>query len=240
MAEKRGWESTEAARHYLRTGDILIPGRRDILSIIARLATTFFSDTPKMLDIGCGNGDVTAEILAIEPNASVCLVDFSDEMIQLVRERFKDKGKIEIIKHDLNSGLPNKVMTTKFDAVVSCFAIHHIEYENRARLYSQIKRVLRDGGLFVNGDRFVGESPVVNQWEFDNWIVWMTKQIKTELGIDRTFDEVKRTQLESDKRLGDKPGTLWDMRDELRRTGFQYVDLLWKSHNLSVTCARKK
>ena len=131
-------------------------------------------------------------------------------------------------------------MPRRFDAVVSCFAIHHVEYENRIRLYEHVRHVLSGGGLFINGDRFIGEAPVVNKWEFDNWIAWMSKQIKNELRIDKTFDEVKKTQIESGKKLGDKPGTIWDTQKDLKQAGFQYVDFVWKSHNLGIIVATKR
>lgn len=234
MAEKKGWETSEAAQKYLRMADIVIPGRRDILTIIAKLATDFTSESPKILDIGCGHGDVTAAILALKPSASLSLVDYSDDMIKMVCERFEHNDNIEVIKHDLNNGLPERLAAAQFDAVVSCFALHHIEFENRIKLYKNIRQVLEGGGLFVNGDRFVGESPAINQWEFDFWIAWMTERIKTVLGIDKTFEEVKRTQLESDKRLGDKPGTIWVMREDLKSAGFKYVDCVWMQYNLGL------
>ena len=85
MAKEKGWKSREAANHYQRIADILVPSRKDILSIIARLATVFVSDQPRILDIGCGYGDVTAEIFQLRPRASICMADFPDEMIRTLR-----------------------------------------------------------------------------------------------------------------------------------------------------------
>ena len=238
--EKNGsWKSKKRASHHLRFADILIPGRRDTLSIIARLATLFISDQPSILDIGCGYGDVTAEILEVSPLASVCMVDFSEEMLRLAKVRFGNNNKVKIIKHDLNNGVPGRLGSSKFDAVVSCHALHHVEHEYKVELYTQIRQVLDVGNFFVCGDRFTGESPVISRWEFDNWITWETKQIKTKLGRDKTFDEVKKIQMESDEKLGDKPGTLWDMQRDLKQVGFQYIDFVWKSHNMGIVVATR-
>ena len=237
MVKNKGWKSRDAASHHLETADIIIPGRRDTLSIIARLATEFVSDKPRILDIGCGYGDVTAEILELSPLASVCMVDFSEEMVRLAKERFVNNSEVRIIKHDLNNGVPDRLESSKFDAVVSCHALHHVEYENKVGLYTKIRQVLNEGGLFINGDRFTGESPNISSWEFDNWITWMTKQINNKLDRDKSFDEVKKTQMESDKKLGDKPGTLWEMQKDLKQAGFQYIDCVWKNYNLGVIVA---
>lgn len=239
MDNKEGWSYKETVEHYLKVANVLVPGRKEILSIIARLGTTFVSEQPKVLDLGCGAGEVTLEVLKLKPHASACLVDFSDEMIRLSSERFKDNVNIRIVKHDLNNGISNAIAEEKFDVVVSCFAIHHVEFTNRIKLYSDIKKVLREDGLFINGDRFRGNSPVIHQWEFDNWIAWMVQQIKEKFGKEKTFDEIKQGQIESDKKLGDKPGTIWDMERDLREAGFRHVDCLWEYQNLAVIAATK-
>jgi tRNA (cmo5U34)-methyltransferase len=240
VTEKEEWNSKEVADHHLRTADILIPGRREMLSIVARLVTAFVSGQPRILDIGCGWGDVTEEILGVRPLAMVCMVDFSDEMLRQAKERFGNNKKVQIIKHDLNKGVPDSLQSSKFGAVVSCNALHHVEYENKVGLYTQIRQVMDEGGLFINGDRFIGESPVISGWEFDNWITWMIGQIKNGLGIDRTFEQVKARQMYFDRKLGDKPGTLWETERDLRQAGFQYVDCVWKSHNMGIVIAANR
>ena len=62
MANNKGWKSEEAVQHYQRTADITIPGRREILAKIATLAAASTSQQLGILDLGCGSGDVTAEI----------------------------------------------------------------------------------------------------------------------------------------------------------------------------------
>jgi len=239
MDKKEGWGYKEAAEHYLRVVDVLVPRREEILSIISTLATTFTTEHPKVLDLGCGNGDITNEILKIKPNASVYMLDFSDEMIRLSKERFKDNSNIKIFKHDLNKGLFDMLAGEQFDVAVSCFSLHHIKFVNRVKLYSSIRNKLKEAGLFINGDRFKGESTSIEQWEFDNWIKFMEKQIKEKFGKNKSFSEVKHTQIESDKKLGDKPETIWHMEQDLREAGFEYVDCIWKYHIFAVIAATK-
>jgi hypothetical protein len=115
--------------------------------------------------------------------------------------------------------------------------LHHVEFKNKVPLYTQVKRVLNEDGFFIIGDRFTGDSPVMRRWEFDSWISWMSVQIKEKLGKDIPFDELTRRQNESDNKLGDKPGTIWDTRRDLEQAGFRYVDCLWKRHNMGVVAA---
>jgi tRNA (cmo5U34)-methyltransferase len=238
MSQEEGWKSREAAIHYSQIADILLPGREEILAIIAEMATSFVSGPPKILDLGCGYGDVTNAILNLNPQASVFMVDFSDEMLKQSAERFKENRNIRIIRHDLNEGILGSLATEKFDAVVSCFALHHIEFAHRVKLYTDIYKILKEDGLFINGDRFKGDSPAIDQWEFDNWIKWMAKQIKGK-GRDKSFAQIKQSQIESDKKLGDKPGTIWDMERDLRKAGFRQVDCVCKHQILAVLVSAK-
>ena len=239
MKKNEGWASKEVAENYMKIVDLAIPYRQEILSIIAGLATAFTTERPKVLDLGCGYGDVTAEVLKMKPKASVCLVDFSDEMLRLSSERFKDNPRIRIVKRDLNTGIANTAIGKGFDVVVSCFALHHIEFQKRIKLYSDIRRALNENGLFINGDRFKEDSPVIDEWVFNSWISYMVQQIRQKLGKETTLAEVKQRQNVSDKKLGDKPGTIWDMQHDLKQAGFRYVDCLWKYQTLAIIAAAK-
>jgi ubiquinone/menaquinone biosynthesis C-methylase UbiE len=237
MTEKDGWRSSEAARHHLKTADVLIPGRRETLSIIAKLATDSVPEQPRLLDIGCGHGDQTAAMLELKPDASVFMVDFSEEMLRLAGERFESNPRIKQFQHDLNKGLPDELRSGKFNAAVSCHTVHHIQPVNRRAVYSQVRHLLAEGGIFVIGDRFTGESPAVTKWEFDSWLRWMIVRIKDQLDKDLSFEELTKRQAESDARLGDMPGTIWDMQNDLKQAGFQYVDFIWKNQNMGILAA---
>lgn len=239
MHENAGWHNKEAVSHYKNVVDVVVPGRKEILNTIARLTVEFGKENLNILDIGCGYGEVTAEILKVSPDSAFCLVDNSDEMIKLSNARFSDNKKIELFNFDLNIGLPYMLRNKQFDVVVSCFSLHHVEYENRVRLYSDIYKVLKPGCLFINGDMFRCDSQVINDWEFDNWITWMVNSIKENFGQNKTFDEVKQKQVDNFEKMGDKPGTLWDMYNDLKQAGFRHVDCMLKILNLAVIVATK-
>ena len=236
MSTEKTWQK-KATDHYSRVADILLPNRQKILSIIGRAATILSPDSPRILDIGCGYGDVTAEVLRYAPQASVCMIDFSEEMVQRSAERFQRNKDIHVLRYDLNEGLPDRLQPQEFDAVVSCFALHHVALEQRVPLYSQIYHVLKADGVFVNGDRFQEHSPSVHTWVFDEWVTWMQRQIQEKMGKERTFEEVKAQQMVHDERLGDKPETIWAMQRDLKQVGFAYVDCLFKAYHFGVIVA---
>src|SRR5262245_57263683 len=129
MSELQGWASPRAVRRYLNLQAEMVPGRSEAFSLIAALVASCPSAQPAVLDLGCGDGALTARILERSPGASVTLVDFSDEMLGRARKRFAEEARVTLAKQDLNGGLPDTVGATRFDAVVSCFAIHHVQPE---------------------------------------------------------------------------------------------------------------
>ena len=124
-----------------------------------------------------------------------------------------------------------------FHSVVSCFATHHVDPERRVNLYLGVRRALRRDGVFVNGDRFVGEAPAVHEWEHESWVRWMATRIRDKLDREVTPGEVGETQAETDDRLQDRPGTVWDMRKDMLEAGFRYVDCLLKTRVIAVLAA---
>lgn len=237
--EKEGWTHPEAAEKYAQTADIIIPERKEILSIISRVAVELGPMNPKIIDLGCGLGDVTAGILKLKPQADVLMIDFSDEMIRRSSERFRDNKNITVVKRDLNQGILDITEERGFDAVVSCLSIHHVEFENRVKLYSDIRELLKRQGLFINGDLFREDSPAIDQWEFNNHVSSLVIKFKEKLGQECTFEELKLNRLENAQKMGDKPGTLWETFNDMKAAGFRHVDCLWKSCNLAIMAATK-
>ena len=59
----------------------------------------------------------------------------------------RGQERVEVVRHDLSESLPDLGC---FDAVVSSFAIHHLEHERKRSLYSEVFELLEPGGVFAN------------------------------------------------------------------------------------------
>jgi trans-aconitate methyltransferase len=96
----------------------------------------------QVLDLGCGEGKVTAEIAARLPSGSVLGLDLSRDMIAFARERFPSKQyqNLRFVEGDMLD-LP---FDREFDAVFSNAALHWVV--DHGRVFSGIAHALRPGG----------------------------------------------------------------------------------------------
>ncbi|MGF7119117.1 class I SAM-dependent methyltransferase [Methanobacterium oryzae] len=110
----------------------------------------------KILDIGCGDGKITAQIARKVPEGSVLGIDSSKEMISLARKTFNSK-KYSNLNFILNDA-QELDFNNEFDIVFSNAALHWIK--DHLSLLEQIKHSLRPSGkiLFQMGGKGNAES----------------------------------------------------------------------------------
>jgi len=121
----------------------------EILEMIA--ARLDAGEGSRILDLGCGTGNITALLRERFPEAAVCGVDPADNMIELATDRFRSDKKVEIRKGE---GTRIPFVSDHFDYVVSNLALHHVLPESRSLCAAEIARVLKPGGRLVYADLF--------------------------------------------------------------------------------------
>jgi trans-aconitate 2-methyltransferase len=96
----------------------------------------------RVLDLGCGDGTVTAEIAALLPRGSVVGLDISPDMIAFARGRLPPERhpNLRFVEGDMLD-LP---FFREFDAAFSSAALHWVS--DHGRVYRGIGRALRPGG----------------------------------------------------------------------------------------------
>ena len=138
------WTDAEHVESYLhnRAG---IPRRVEGYEVLEELLP---AEVERVLDLGCGDGEVVGRVLRLHPDARVVAADFSPSMLDRVRARFTEAPNVTVVEHDLDGALPAE--WGEFDAVVSAFAIHHVADARKAALYGEVFERLRPGGSFLN------------------------------------------------------------------------------------------
>ena len=106
------------------------------------------------LDLGSGPGSMSQRLLARFPEARAIAADIDPVMLAIGRGAVGTvDGRLRWIEVDLASpDWLEALGETQIDAVLSTTALHWLEPEPLGRLYHDLARLLRPGGLFLNGD----------------------------------------------------------------------------------------
>jgi trans-aconitate methyltransferase len=91
-----------------------------------------------VLDLGCGDGTLTAQIAEHVPRGSVVGLDASQGMIETALPKTRDN--LEFVRQDINT----LAFVDRFDVVFSNATLHWIK--DHRRLLANVRQALRDGG----------------------------------------------------------------------------------------------
>src|SRR5580693_7647130 len=100
----------------------------------------------QVLDIGCGDGKVTAEIARAVPHGRVLGVDASPEMIAFAKKTFPP-SKISNLKFEVCDARKIKSPAGSFDFVFSNAALHWVD--DHEAVLKGAAAVLKPGGRLV-------------------------------------------------------------------------------------------
>jgi tRNA (cmo5U34)-methyltransferase len=160
-----------------------------------------------VLDLGCGDGRLTAVVLEARPSVEeVVAVDRSAPMLDLARARFAGDARVAVRTGDLEESI---APFGRFDLVVSGFAIHHLEDPRKRELFGEVADALNPRGAFVNLE-VVASATLERHGDFI-------------AAIGRTADDPE-----------DRLASVDDQLAWMREAGMTNVDCLWRWRGFAV------
>jgi len=216
------WTSSGHASDYLGRA-ASIPHRTEGESTLLEFVP---AHTRRVLDLGTGDGRLLALVKAhLTPpegdgvdkdradKIEAVAIDFSPAMLDAAGKRFAGDSSVTIVSHNLDHPLP---ALGKFDAVVSCFAIHHLVHERKRGLYAEIHGLLNPGGVFCNLEHVASPTQRLHE----EFLYSIGNTVESEDPSNKLLD--LETQLR------------W-----LREIGFTDADCHWKWRELALLVGRK-
>ena len=125
--------------HFLSFGIDFIWRRK----LVAMLSVTH---PRRILDVATGTGDVAIAMIKLKPEQIVG-IDISDKMLDIARRKITEKGLQNIISFKQSDAERIPFSDGSFDAVTVAFGVRN--YENLRKGLSEMKRVLRPGGIMM-------------------------------------------------------------------------------------------
>ncbi len=214
----------QGAEEYDRQRKHVIPRLDDLYEILADLAIINIQN-PRILDLGAGTGLLTSYIHVRYPQGLFTLLDISEEMLMIARDRFKNVPNFNYVIADYM----NYYFKDSFDLIVSSLSIHHLEHQDKQVLYQKIYDLLNPEGVFLNADQVLGPSPA-NEEEYQR--NWMEK-----IHVGSLSESEKKMIL--DRMQLDNPATLRDNLKWLKNIGYRDVDVYYKYYNFCIFYGKK-
>ncbi|MEU2585706.1 class I SAM-dependent methyltransferase [Streptomyces avermitilis] len=219
-----------------------MPDREERFRIMLDMVEALVGPEPRVLDLACGTGTITARLLARFPNATSTGVDLDPALLTIAEGTFAGDERVSFVTADLKDPeWPARLPYDTYDAVLTATALHWLHSEPLAALYGQVAELVRDGGVFMNADHMIDEStPRINaaeraqrharmdQAKADgalDWVEWWALAAQDPVLAAPT---ARRFEIYGEHADGDVPSAAWHAR-VLRERGFGEARPVWSS-----------
>ena len=174
-----------------------------------------------VLDLGGGTGALAAAVAKKFPTARVEIWDTDPEMLAVARSRCAEfDGRVSFVARSFAETLP------ACDAVGACIALHHVkDMAMKGKIYTNVRHVLRPGGIFAKADCTMSAAPVVRDASFRAWTTFMATQGIGVAEAQRHFTEWAREDY--------YPPIATELR-LLAEAGFAEPDCFWREAPFAV------
>lgn len=236
--EQSEWRNNKCAIEFIENADHYIVERRRLLQIMKHVYHHFiFGKTKRpvqIMDIGCGDGILTQELLKIDAHIEATLIDGSSKMIEQAKIRLKAYTNLNFIKCTLQELIENDLNNT-YNLVVSSLAIHHLSMRQKESLFKYIYDHIDLNGLFLNIDTVKAPSYDLEEFYLELWREWISEK-----EVDHKPDESYRHIPDRYKKNPDNnPDTLKDQLTALKLIGYKNVDCFYKYGPFAVYGGQK-
>ncbi|MFJ8492132.1 class I SAM-dependent methyltransferase [Streptomyces sp. NPDC094038] len=229
-----------------------MPDREERFRVMLDMVEALVGTAPRVLDLACGTGSITARLLARFPDAVSTGVDLDPALLAIAGGTFAGDARVTLVTADLKDPeWTARLPYDSYDAVLTATALHWLHSEPLAALYGQVAELVRDGGVFMNADHMIDDStPRINAAEraqrhrgMDqakaagalDWAEWWQLAAQDPVLAGPT---ARRFEIYGEHAEGDMPSAGWHAR-VLREKGFGEARPVWCSPSDTLLLAVK-
>lgn len=244
------WASWQ--RSWDRQQEWYMPDREERFRIMLDMTEALTGPAPRVLDLACGTGTITARLLDRLPGATSTGVDLDPALLAIAAGTFAGDDRVSLVTADLaDPDWRARLPYDTYDAVLTATALHWLHSDPLADLYGQVADLVRDGGVFMNADHMTdGSTPRINAAEraqrharMDvakeagvlDWAAWWQLAAADPVLAGPTAE---RFEIYGEHADGDTPSAAWHAR-VLRERGFAEARPVWCSPSDALVLAVK-
>ena len=200
------------------------------MELIAQAAFASTKRIRRVLDIGCGAGNNTIQLLNYVAPFDSDLVDLSMPMLERAKERIFEinSGNIRIFHGDFRVlALPEQ----GYDVILAAAVLHHLrDDQDWESTFTKIYRLTAPGGSVWITDLISHETMPIQSMMWERYGEYL-RSVGGESYKEKVFDYIDRE---------DSPKPVTYQMDLLRRVGFHQVELLHKNSCFAAFGAIKR
>ena len=160
-------------------------GYKDVLNTIYNIIHR--KEKAKLLDIGFGTGVLTKKLY--DDGYEIYGIDFSEKMIEIAKKKMP---LANLIQYDFSRGFPEQLKNIQFDYIISTYAMHHLEDEDKIKLINKLEEYISRDGRIIIGDIAFETRELLEQCKVKYENYWDDEEIYF------VFDELKEFFPEED------------------------------------------
>lgn len=160
------------------------------------ICNSITKNNAKLLEIGCGPGNITKYLLSARPDFDIFGIDIAPNMIELAKKNnptasfnIMDSREIDEIK-------------TKYDGIICGFCLPYLSHSDSRKFITDCYNLLNEDGLiyisFVEGDQNKSDFQIGSGGERSYFYYYNLNDLKAKLA-ENNFEEFKIFNVEYNK-----------------------------------------
>lgn len=231
------WADENYSRGYRERADIILPDRQRLFQVLRSFFRHHLAGrrSLRVCDLGCGDGALAAELLAVDSTIILDLVDGSRETLAVARQRFGERPNTSYVDAEFDAIIRQEIRFGPFDFIISSFAIHHLHHGEKAVLFQRLIDGLQPGGWFLNIDVVLPDEEMLTGWLIELWRDQILEAERRRCPPRSCRDAPEEAWNNPDN----KYATLGLQLKALRRAGFIEVDCHYRNGIFGIYTGRK-
>jgi tRNA (cmo5U34)-methyltransferase len=229
MADGQDTWTEEDSRLYQQLAAVAVPAREEQMATLLALLPFSQDESFCAVELGCGEGLLTAALLECFPQATVVALDGSPEMRVRATDRlqrFGSRARIEAFDLTATDWLQR---LPALDGVLSSLCLHHLPGHEKRRLFREIHQRLSERGALLIADLVAPQRPEACELYAATWDRLAQTQSIAKTGTTQLYDTFARERWNHYRFPDpvDQPSPLFDQLTWLQEAGFTAVDCFW-------------
>jgi tRNA (cmo5U34)-methyltransferase len=207
---------------------VAVPRRAEMLAAMLTLIPYGAAEAFRVVEIGAGDGRLSAALLDCFPQATVLALDGSESMRVLATERLHTFESRAVVRPFDLATLDWWDMMRGADVIVSSLCLHHLNDAKKQYLFRAAAERISSRGALIVADLVEPQHPIVRKLFAEKWDSLASEQA----GANRAPDQLDafRGQRWNHFRFpdsADHPSPLFFQLMWLKHAGFAIADCVW-------------